>query len=83
MCHMTLAKYFNECTLRETKWAWRIYGNHSHRLLCEDYGSLPISDCTLDNLVVLKRVWKNGYYRVLVEDTQFYFVLNEDLKGGK
>lgn len=47
---------------------WRIYGNHSHKLLCADYGSLKDDDITLDNMEVVKCTKKNGYWRIVVSD---------------
>lgn len=50
--------------------AWRIYGNKSHRLLCDDYQQTTSDD--LDNLIVVrctrKRTAKKDYWRIVVAD---------------
>lgn len=63
----TLYETFVNAYFESTRIPWRIYGNHSHRLLCEDYGSLK-NDNTLDDLKIVKCTKKNGYWRIIVAD---------------
>ncbi len=62
----TLADTFLGAYFHATRIPWRIYGNHSHRLLCSDYGATKESP--LDNLEVVKSTKKNGYWRIVVAD---------------
>lgn len=62
----TLWEVFLNVDLSKTHIPWRIYGNHSHRLLCEDYGSLKSDE--LDDLYFVKGTKKKGYYRIVVAD---------------
>lgn len=63
----TLWETFLGAYFSATRIPWRIYGNHSHKLLCTDYGSLK-NDDTLDDLEVVKCTKKNGYWRIVVVD---------------
>lgn len=63
----TLWETFFGAYFSATRIPWRIYGNHSHKLLCADYGSLKDND-TLDDLEVIKCTKKNGYWRIIVSD---------------
>lgn len=63
----TLWKTFLNAYFSETRIPWRIYGNHSHKLLCEDYGRLK-NDDSLDDLKVVKCTKKDKYWRIVVEN---------------
>lgn len=45
---------------------WKVYGNHSHRLLCKDYRNDKSGK--LDNLTVVKCIKKDDYWRIVVAD---------------
>ena len=62
----TLWETFESEYFENTRIPWRIYGNHSHRLLCHDYGELKKSE--LDDMEVIKCTKKNGYWRIVVAD---------------
>jgi hypothetical protein len=62
----TLWEVFLNAYFSVTSIPWRIYGNHSHRLLCKDYGSLRTDG--LDDLQVVKCTKKKGYWRIVVAD---------------
>lgn len=62
----TLWETFECAYFEATRIPWRIYGNHSHKLLCRDYGELKKSG--LDDMEVIKCSKKNGYWRILAAD---------------
>lgn len=62
----TLWEVFLNADFSATRILWKIYGNHSHRLLCKDYGSLRSDE--LDDLYVVKCTMKKGYWRIVVAD---------------
>lgn len=62
----TLWEVFLNADFSTTRILWKIYGNHSHRLLCKDYGSLRLDE--LDDLQVVKCTKKKGYWRIVVAD---------------
>ena len=62
----TLWETFESAYFEATRIPWRIYGSHSHRLLCHDYGELKKSE--LDDMEVIKCTKKNGYWRIVVAD---------------
>lgn len=63
----TLWETFLSAFAESTMIPWKVYGNHSHRLLCADYRYLK-NDDTLDDLMIVKCSRKNGYWRIVVED---------------
>ncbi len=64
----TLREVYYGAYFSATRIPWRIYGNHSHKLLCEDYGELRGDDATIDSMAVVKCTKKNGYWRIVVAD---------------
>ena len=63
----TLYETFMTAYFSATHIPWRIYGNHSHRLLCPDYGSLKGNN-SIDDLSIIKCTRKDGYWRIVVAD---------------
>ena len=47
---------------------WRVYGNRSHRLICENYGATTWNEDDIDKMLVVKVTPKKRYVRVVVED---------------
>lgn len=62
----TLWETFESAYFEATRIPWRIYGNHSHKLLCSDYGELK--ENRFDDMEVVKCTKKNGYWRIVVSD---------------
>ena len=62
----TLEETYDSAYFHTTRIPWRIYGNHSHKLLCANYGTTKESP--LDSLEVVKCTKKNGYWRIVVAD---------------
>ena len=64
----TLWETYYDAYFSATRMPWRIYGNHSHKLLCEDYGELEGDETTIDDMEMVKCTKKNGYWRIVVSD---------------
>lgn len=64
----TLWEQFVDASLKSTSIPWRVYGNKSHKLICQDYGSLKDDDETIDNLKVVSCKKKNGYWRITIAE---------------
>ena len=62
----TLSELFYRAYESATSIPWRIYGAHSKRLLCCDYGKT--FDSPLDDLTVTKWTKKDDYWRITVSD---------------
>lgn len=63
----TLEEKFFNAYYSATAIPWRIYGSHSHKLLCDNYGELR-GESYLDSLKVVNAIKKDGYWRITVND---------------